>query len=347
MIWLQFVGAATAVLLAGYFIVRFADDIAKQTGLGRVWAGVLLLATATSLPELATGLGAIRLVGEPDLAAGGVFGSNVFNLMLIAALALRPAWRGLLFAPSAELLRLATISVGLIVLAVAILLLARPSLDVPAPLLTWLPISLLLAYFIATLWMFRQPGSVPPTAPARTTLDMSQGETADRNAIWRPIAGYLAGATIVVVAGVWMSDIADEIATQLDWSHSFVGSLFLAATTSLPEVAVAVAALRAGMPQMALSNLVGSNMFNVGIVLPVEALSQVSSPMFREVSTFHLISAVAAISMTGLMVWRGLPERAEAAMLARRGYHRWSITMRAVAMIGLFLISQILVFAFA
>ncbi len=345
MIWLQFVVAVTVVLVAGYFIVKFADAIASQTGLGRVWAGVLLLATATSLPELATGLSAVRLVGEPDLAAGGVFGSNVFNLMLIAALALRPAWRGLLFAPTVEVQRLAGAGVGLIVGAAAILLLARPGIDAPLPLLTWLPLLLLLGYVGATFWMFRQPGSVPPVTSAAATIDMPRPSW--RSTIWRPVAGYLAGAAVVIAAGVWMSELADEIAVQLDWSHSFVGSLFLAATTSLPELAVAVAALRAARPQMALSNLLGSNMFNVGIVLPIEALSLQSSPMFRDVSSFHLISAGIAITMTALLVLRGLPERAEAEMRVRRGYHRWAVTLRAVVMIGLFLLSQALVFVLA
>ena len=102
MAWLQFAMAAGAVLVAGHFIVRYADDLGRETGLGRVWAGVLLLATATSLPELATGIGAVRIAGEPNLAAGGVFGSNVFNLGLAGALALRPAWRQLIASPLAE-----------------------------------------------------------------------------------------------------------------------------------------------------------------------------------------------------------------------------------------------------
>ena len=346
MIWLQFVTAAVVVLVAGYFIVRFADDIARETGLGRVWAGVLLLATATSLPELATGISAIRLVGEPNLAVGGVFGSNVFNLMLIAALSLWPAWRGLLFAPTVEIQRLAGAGIGLIAISAALLLLARPALDLPGALITWLPLLLLLSYIAVTVWMFRQPGSVPP-APARTTLDMSQHVIAGRLTLWRSVAGYLVGAAIVVGAGVWMSDVADRIAVQLDWSHSFVGSVFLAATTSLPEFAVAVAALRANRPQMALSNLLGSNTFNVGIVLPVEALALFGSPMFQEVSVFHLVSAGAAIVMTALLIWRGLPERAEAEMRVRWGYHRWSVTSRAIAMIGLFVLAQVSVFLLA
>ena len=52
MIWLQFFAAAVVIMIAGYFIVRFAEDIARETGLGRVWAGVILLATATSLPPI-------------------------------------------------------------------------------------------------------------------------------------------------------------------------------------------------------------------------------------------------------------------------------------------------------
>ena len=86
LLWLQLAGAAVVILVASNFLAKSADVIAFKTGLGRAFIGVILLATATSLPELGTGITAVTLVGEPDLAAGDAFGSNLFNLMIIGLL---------------------------------------------------------------------------------------------------------------------------------------------------------------------------------------------------------------------------------------------------------------------
>ena len=86
LLWLQLAGMALIILFASKYLVRSADIIAVETGMGRSFVGVLLLATATSLPELATGVSSIILVGEPDLAAGDAFGSNLFNLLIIGIL---------------------------------------------------------------------------------------------------------------------------------------------------------------------------------------------------------------------------------------------------------------------
>ena len=89
--WLILIVMAVVILIASNFLAKAADVIAEKTGLGRSFIGVILLATATSLPELGTGLSSILLVGEPDLAAGDAFGSNIFNILIIGVLDL--VWR--------------------------------------------------------------------------------------------------------------------------------------------------------------------------------------------------------------------------------------------------------------
>ena len=84
LLWLQLAAAAAIILVASTRLARSADVIAVKTGLGRSFVGVVLLATATSLPELGTGVSAITIVGSPDLAAGDAFGSNLVNLVIIA-----------------------------------------------------------------------------------------------------------------------------------------------------------------------------------------------------------------------------------------------------------------------
>ncbi|MDA1349850.1 MAG: sodium:calcium antiporter, partial [Chloroflexi bacterium] len=91
LLWLQLAVAAAFILGASNYLARSADVIALKTGLGRSFIGVVLLATATSLPEFGTGVSSISLFNEPDLAAGDAFGSNVFNLLIIGLLDL--FWR--------------------------------------------------------------------------------------------------------------------------------------------------------------------------------------------------------------------------------------------------------------
>lgn len=85
-LWLQLAGATVIILAAATFLTRSADRISDATGLGRSLAGLVLLATATSLPELVTGVGSVALLDEPDLAAGAAFGSNMVNLLMIGLL---------------------------------------------------------------------------------------------------------------------------------------------------------------------------------------------------------------------------------------------------------------------
>ena len=84
--WLQLIIAATVILFTSKYLAKSADNIATKTGLGRSFIGVVLLATATSLPELGTGINAVSRLDAPDLAAGDVFGSNIFNLLIVVVL---------------------------------------------------------------------------------------------------------------------------------------------------------------------------------------------------------------------------------------------------------------------
>src|SRR3990172_1978293 len=84
MIWIEFVICAVLLVGAATLLSRYGDVLAEKTGLGRVWVGALLIAGVTSLPELASGITAVTVLNAPNLAAGGVLGSCLFNIALIA-----------------------------------------------------------------------------------------------------------------------------------------------------------------------------------------------------------------------------------------------------------------------
>ena len=84
--WLQFAGCLALVGVAGPHLSRSGDVIADKTGLSGNWVGLIMMATVTSLPELMTGISAVRFADAPDIAVGDVLGSCVFNLAMLVVL---------------------------------------------------------------------------------------------------------------------------------------------------------------------------------------------------------------------------------------------------------------------
>ena len=84
MIWLELLVCAVLIFWVGALLSKYGDVIAEKTGLGRAWIGAILIAGVTSLPELASGVSAVAWLNAPNLAAGAVLGSCLFNLALIA-----------------------------------------------------------------------------------------------------------------------------------------------------------------------------------------------------------------------------------------------------------------------
>lgn len=298
--WGQYFGASLLVFLGGWFLVRFGDAIADETGLGRVWAGVILLATATSLPELVTGITAVRQIDSPNLAAGGAFGANGLNLLVIAVLGLR--WREMLHDPTTETKKMGIAGILVTLIAAGILVLGRDAFGVPSVVIRILPGLLIVSYVVTALWTIGQLGSV---LPSRSTLSggmpsLSIPKPSER--LVKSAGGYLAAVGIVTASGIWLAFAADDVTDAMGWSSSFVGAQFLPLSTTLPEFSVAVASLRLGAPEMALSNLLGSNMFNIGIVLAVDSFAYTKGAFFTQISTVHEVAAMAGLAMTLIFI---------------------------------------------
>jgi cation:H+ antiporter len=86
LLWLGFIVCTSIILYSGIKLSRYGDIIAEKTGLGRAWIGVVLMASVTSLPELVTGISSVTYAGVPDIAAGDILGSCVFNMLILAIL---------------------------------------------------------------------------------------------------------------------------------------------------------------------------------------------------------------------------------------------------------------------
>jgi cation:H+ antiporter len=150
--------------------------------------------------------------------------------------------------------------------------------------------------------------------------------------LWWRFAG---AATVVVVAGIWLPSIADQLARSLGWSRSFAGTVFMAVATTMPEMAVTLAALRLRALDMALGNLLGSNLFNIAI-LAVDDFFYTRGPLLAAVSPVHAGTAVAACVMSALVIV-GLVMRPQGRLLRVTSWV-------SVGLVAVYLLSAILVF---
>jgi len=295
MVWLKFVICLALIIIAGSKLSRYGDLIARKTGMGRVWTGVILLATITSLPELATGISSVSFVGKPDLSMGDLFGSNMVNLAIIAIIDVTHKGSVLHLMGTGVILTtlLSTLMIGT---AATSILLAQDVLTVSLfGRIGIFSLILLLLYFFAQYMLFS-------FGKKKTEQESEVTAEPDNISLKKVIILFSLAGLITAVAGTWLAFIGDELANVTGMKASFVGTLFLAICTSAPEMVVSVSAARIGALEMAVSNMVGSNLFNMGVVIFVVDLFYPAGPVLRDVSAGHVLTALFAILMSCVVI---------------------------------------------
>ena len=333
-LWTQLLIAAAIILFASNHLARSADIIAVKTGLGRSFIGVVMLATATSLPELGLGLSSITLVNAPDLAVGDAFGSNVFNLLIIGILDL--FWRNGPILNSVGRSPAIVAALGILIISIT-LLAAFIHTHTGSALSGWfvspLTLAMFAAFAAAMYIIYRNPNGNGAShhAPEPQAQDYAA------NSLSRSFGIYAAAAAVIALAAVWLAASGEGIAHAMNWQASFVGTQFLALSTSLPELAASFAALHINAPDLAISNVLGSNLFNMGFILMVDDFAVGGKPLWAAVSDIHEMTATFAILMSAVIIIAILsPNRA-------RRPHRF-ITYESILLIGAYLLTSVLVF---
>ncbi len=338
LLWLQLAAAAAVILVTAHFMARAADIIAEKTGLGRSFVGVVMLATATSLPELGTGISSILLVGEVDLAAGDAFGSNLFNLLIIGLLDIY--WRrGPVLAYVTATSGLVGV-LGVLVISTAVIAMIVHSLTTAASDWYVSPVSFLMfgTFLVAMYLIYRAEHGEASATPDDQTPDEAP-HYADES-LPRAFVIYLVTAAIVVGAAIWLAHTGDRVADAMGWEASFMGTQFLALSTSLPELAASFAALRLGAPELAITNVLGSNLFNMGFVLFLDDVAFTEGVLWRGIADIHVMTAVVAVIMSAIVVV-GIQIR------SRQSDQRPLITVEGASMILLYIAVSVLVFYLA
>jgi len=294
-IWLQFTACAALILFSGSKLSFYGDIIAEKTGMGRTWIGVVLMASVTSLPELITGVSSITVFDVPNIAVGDVLGSCMFNMLIIAILDFMGGSTPL----SARAHQGQVLGAGF-----GILLLGLVGMSLFAnafiPRIGWVSLSSLVflgVYLIAvrTVFLYEKRRIVEFVREVAEELRYERVSKA------RAYTMYGVNATLIIAAATYLPHLGERIAELTGLGRTFVGSIFIGVSTSLPEVVVSLSALRIGAVDIALGNLFGSNLFNIGI-LALDDILYTRGPLLSHISGGHSVSVVAAITMTAIAI---------------------------------------------
>ena len=324
---LQIALCALLIGRAGSVLSESADRIARAPGETGGWMGLALLATVTSLPELASGISAVTIIDAPNLAVGNVLGACVFNLLCLVGIDALQRRQPIYHQASAAHLLSAAFGVVMLGFVAMSLLMDRRA---PAFLHLGLYSPALLAlYLLALRSVFSHERAMHQPDPDAASLAPSLPRE------WRRFG---LAALVVLAAGTWLPFLADQLATTMGWSRSFVGTLFMALVTTLPEIVVTLSALRLGALDMAIGNLLGSNLFNVTI-LAIDDLFYTRGPLLADADSVHASTAIAAVVMTGL-VMIGLVMRPQGRVLR-------VLSWVSVGLMGIYVLNATLVFIYA
>jgi cation:H+ antiporter len=311
-VWGQFLLVAGLIAWSGSRVARAADALAESSGLGRVWMGAILVAAVTSLPELVTGLVAVTLANAPDLAVGDLFGSCVFNLTLLALV--DAVYRGGALYAKLDRTHLVAAAYGLLMFALAGFGLATPaSHGTPVVALVVTPV-IAATYLLAARSVHHE---------TRPTLDALS--PAPVRADPRDVRAFVLWSLVVVASGTGMPFVASRLAEVMHWEQSFVGGLFVAASTSLPEIAVTLHAARIGAVDLAVGNLLGSNLFNL-LLLGLDDLAWTRGPLLADVDPRNAVHLLTASAMTAVFII-GVTRRLRARRFGLGGGASWLILL--------------------
>ena len=250
------VGLALVVFGADY-LVEGASTVARKAGLSEFVIGLTIVGMGTSAPEMVVSfIGAAQ--GNADIALGNVVGSNIFNTLLILGVTA-------LILPMAITAENRRRDIPMNILTVAILILLgleQTIFGFSSDGLTRLDGGILLALFIGYMWLSFKTSKPDADAPS----DEKQLN------IWVAILYIVGGIAALIFGGKLFVNSAVYIAHSLGVSDKFIAITILAGGTSMPELATCVAAAVKKKGQLALGNIIGSNIFNVLLILGGSAL---------------------------------------------------------------------------
>ena len=285
-----FLASAVGVVLLGMQLAKYGDALASLTGWGRLFVGSILVALATSLPELSNNITAVR-IDNPELALGDVLGSNMLNILILAMVAL-------VFGGKRFLQRVAPEQGYLILLAALLSILAMIFAILKNGAHLWQvglsSIIILAAYLVGMWFVYRR-------RPAGADEDADDAGITLRRA-W---IMFILVSLGVIISGVLLAQSVDRIAHATGVSSGVLGILAVALVTSMPEVSATLGAARIGAADLGFAGVYGSCVFNITILAYADPFYR-KGIVLNHSAPEHFVAggvAIALILLGGLMLW--------------------------------------------
>ncbi len=291
----QFLLAAALIIVGGVGLSRSADVISRRYGLGHLLGGALLIATATSLPDLVMGLAAAR-AGFADLVVGDLFGAALFNMLVLAVMDLLHAARGRMLSQAAAAHALSgTMSMSLLAVAGIGVVLPREMNGTLAGIGVgiW---GVVTAYVLGIRVVFFDQQYV-------ARKEAASGSKPPPHDDWKPgwaIGIYIISAALILFAGPRLAHAAEALAEASGLGRTFVGTALLPITTTLPELVAAITALRIRAFDLIVGNAFGSIAFNLFLLAPIDMVYDGS--LLADASPTHVVTSLAAIVTVAIAI---------------------------------------------
>ena len=269
------------VVLGADWLVNGASSIARRAGISEFVIGLTIVGFGTSCPELVVSLsGAIE--GNSDISVGNVVGSNIFNVLFILGLTA-------MVLPVGMTDKNRRIDIPITLGATILLVILGITGSMSGPVISrWEGVLMLLVFSAYLFYCFKSDSKDEFSETQRATLSITKS-----------IALTLTGLAGLIFGGDLFVDSATALARQIGVSDKFIAVTILAGGTSLPELATSLVAAIKGKEQLALGNILGSNVFNAMLIL---GLSSVITPLsFASMTIVDIITLV--LSAVLLLIW--------------------------------------------
>lgn len=290
---LLLIGGLILILLGANGLTDGAASVAKRFRIPPIVIGLTIVAFGTSAPELTVSVSS-ALKGSADIAIGNVVGSNIFNtLMIVGCTAL--------FAPIVITRNTLRKEIPLCILSSIVLLICANDVfldKAPENILNRVDGLLLLCFFLIFMGYTFAIASKPVTMEQQAEHPVIEEETEIKSLPWwQSILYIIGGLAALIYGGQLFVDGATGIARNLGVSESIIGLTLVAGGTSLPELATSIVAALKKNPEIAIGNVIGSNLFNIFFVLGCSA--SITPLHLSGITNFDLFTLVGS----GILLW--------------------------------------------
>ena len=322
--WIIFASSSFFVIGAGIAIGRISAELGERLGLGRAWAGAVLLSFATTLPELVTTI-TVTMEGAYGLALGGILGSMIFNLLilvLVDAADPEPLYGGKLSKAHLATGLLGTALLGIFMAGLALGMAQEGGLMPRNPaILLAAPIGIISLYGVGQFILFRM---------ARQSFDKSMvvPTVFSKFPMWGILAAYALTAAVIVLAATALGSAVHRLSVHYGLAATFAGATMLGIVTSLPEITNALACARQREYDLAVGNVLGANAFVLVVLAAASLLA--GNRLFTAAGTTDVMSSLV---MAGLAVIMQVVALGALAVESRHHLKRLSVVSLLLAVL--------------